>query len=134
MSNHTLVNYGGDYPEIQKYRDGWLVPVNITETIREDGSVSYDAHQVFTPVLTEHELERAFGDLKDLYPEDFKKAAFYHIRQKRDHLLTETDWLITKAKETETNISAALKDYRQALRDLPNVYESVDDVVFPVRP
>jgi hypothetical protein len=134
MSNHILVNYGGDCPEIQKYRDGWLVPVNITETTREDSSVSYDAYQVFVPVLTEHELEKAFGDLKDLYPEDFKKAAFYHIRQKRDQLLVETDWLITKAKETGTNIPAALKEYRQALRDLPDTYESADDVVFPVKP
>jgi hypothetical protein len=134
MSNHTLVNYGGDYPEIQKYRDGWLVPVNIIETTLENGSVSYDAYQVFVPVLTEHELEKAFGDLKDIYPEDFKKAAFYHIRQKRDQLLAETDWLITKAKETGTNIPAALKEYRQALRDLPDTYESADDVVFPMKP
>lgn len=134
MSNHTLVNYGGDYPEIQKYRDGYLIPVNITERTLEDGTVSYDAYQVFAPVLTEFELTNAFEDLKDLYPEDFKKAAFYHIRQKRDQLLADTDWLITKAKETGTNIPAALKEYRQALRDLPDAYESADDVVFPQKP
>jgi hypothetical protein len=133
MSEHTLVNYGGDYPKIREYRDGWLVPTNITETVREDGSISYDAYQIFVPVLTKHELEKAFGNLKDLYPEDFKNAEFYHIRQKRDQLIAETDWLITKAKELGTNIPATLKDYRQALRDLPNVYESADDVVFPVK-
>lgn len=134
MSDHTLVNYGGDYPEIQKYRDGWSIPVNITETTLEDGTIVYDAYQVFSPVLTKHELEKAFGDLKDLYPEDFKNAEFYHIRQKRDQLIAETDWLITKSKENDEEISIELKNYRQALRDLPQTYENADDVVWPVKP
>lgn len=135
MSNHTLVSYGGDYPQIQKYRDGWLIPVNIIETTDEmSGNKLYSAYQIFAPVLTEHELTKAFGDLKDLHPEDFKNAAFYHIRQKRDQLITETDWLITKAKETGTNISAALKTYRQELRDLPQRYESADEVIWPTKP
>ena len=135
MSNHTLVSYGGDYPQIQKYRDGWLIPVNITETTDEmSGNKLYSAYQIFTPVLTEYELTKAFGDLKNLYPEDFKNAAFYHIRQKRDQLIAETDWLITKAKETGTNISAALKTYRQELRDLPQTYENPDDVIWPNKP
>ena len=37
----------------------------------------------------------------------------------RNYLLSESDWVITKAKETGTNIPTGWKTYRQALRDLP---------------
>ena len=66
-----------------------------------------------------------------MYPEDYRNAAFYQIRQKRDKLIAETDWLITKAKENNEEVAQELKDYRQALRDLPNTYISASDVVFP---
>ena len=41
------------------------------------------------------------------------------LREERDRLIGQSDWRITKAKETSTNIPAAWKTYRQALRDLP---------------
>ena len=42
------------------------------------------------------------------------------LREERDRRLTECDWIITKNKELGTNIPAAWKTYRQALRDLPS--------------
>lgn len=104
-----------------------MVPVNITETIREDGSKVYDAYQIFTPVLTKHELEKAFGDLKDLYPQDFKNAEFYPIRQKRNQLIMETDWWVLPDQTPTTE----QLNYREALRNLPQSYENADDVIFP---
>ena len=41
------------------------------------------------------------------------------LREKRDELLVETDWVVTKATETGVAVSDAWKTYRQALRDLP---------------
>ena len=41
------------------------------------------------------------------------------LRVERDRLIGQSDWRIVKAKETSTNIPAAWKTYRQALRDLP---------------
>ena len=41
------------------------------------------------------------------------------LRVERDILIGQSDWRIVKAKETSTNIPAAWKTYRQALRDLP---------------
>ena len=41
------------------------------------------------------------------------------LREERDRLIGQSDWRITKAKETSTNIPAVWKTYRQALRDLP---------------
>ena len=41
------------------------------------------------------------------------------LREERDRLIGQSDWRIVKSKETSTNIPAAWKTYRQALRDLP---------------
>jgi len=41
------------------------------------------------------------------------------VRKYRDQLLNQTDWIVIKAKETDTNLSTEFKDWRQSLRDLP---------------
>jgi len=40
------------------------------------------------------------------------------VRQRRNQLLTETDWMVLKASETEWNIPAEVATYRQSLRDI----------------
>lgn len=42
------------------------------------------------------------------------------VREIRDRLLVETDWIVIKANETGTNLSAEFKAWRSALRDIPN--------------
>ena len=56
------------------------------------------------------------------------------LRAERNAKLTETDWVVTMHKELGTNIPAAMKTYRQALRDITNDYTSLDDVVWPEKP
>ena len=56
------------------------------------------------------------------------------LREVRNAKLAETDWEITKHKELGTNIPAALKTYRQSLRDITDTYTSLDDVVWPEKP
>ena len=56
------------------------------------------------------------------------------LRVERNAKLTETDWVITMHKELGTNIPAAWKTYRQALRDITDTYTSLDDVVWPEKP
>ena len=63
--------------------------------------------------------------------------AITDLRAKRDALLNQTDWIVTKAKETGTTIPTAWKTYRQELRDLTNgltTVEEVNAVEFPERP
>ena len=55
------------------------------------------------------------------------------VRLQRDRLLNETDWIVTKAKETSTNIPAAWKTYRQALRDVPSQSDP-DNITWPTKP
>lgn len=49
-----------------------------------------------------------------------------NLRKKRDQLLKETDWEIIKAADRGTGVQQNLKDYRQALRDLPSNYTTTD--------
>tara|TARA_R100001594_G_C4024909_1_gene259974 strand:- start:1010 stop:1381 length:372 start_codon:yes stop_codon:yes gene_type:complete len=41
------------------------------------------------------------------------------LRRQRDAKLTVTDWVVTKADETNSAVADNWKTYRQALRDLP---------------
>ena len=41
------------------------------------------------------------------------------LRDERNQLISETDWMIVKSQETGVAISNEWKTYRQALRDLP---------------
>ena len=63
------------------------------------------------------------------------------LREQRDKLLTETDWVTAKAMETEKPIPAEWKTYRQALRDLPATAEpqldengKLTNVTWPEKP
>ena len=54
------------------------------------------------------------------------------LRKFRDDLLDQTDWRAVK----DRTMSQAWKDYRQALRDLPQDFESANDAAdnWPVMP
>jgi len=62
-----------------------------------------------------------------------QELGLYQVRHKRDELLAQSDWVVTMHKEKGTNIPAAWKTYRQALRDITdgltvpfNKYDYVD--------
>jgi hypothetical protein len=56
------------------------------------------------------------------------------LRVERNQKLAETDWVVTMHKELGTNIPAAWKTYRQALRDITDSATSLDDVTWPEKP
>ena len=66
--------------------------------------------------------------------------AVRRLREHRDNLLKETDWVVTKANETGVAESEAWKTYRQKLRDLPTSSNPkldggfIKNVTFPNKP
>ena len=52
------------------------------------------------------------------------------LRQERDRLIAETDGWATSDRPMTADQTA----YRQALRDVPQNYTSLDDVVWPTKP
>jgi len=57
-----------------------------------------------------------------------------YFRNIRNRFLSETDWVITMHKELGTDIPAAWKTYRQALRDLPANTEDPLNPTWPTKP
>ena len=58
-------------------------------------------------------------------------AAWQEIRQQRDAKLSDTDWAVLPDSPHDTQ---AVRDYRQALRDLPQAYQNAAQVVWPINP
>ena len=52
------------------------------------------------------------------------------LRAERDRKLADTDWWAT----SDRTITDDQTTYRQALRDIPASYSSLDDVVWPTKP
>ena len=52
------------------------------------------------------------------------------LREERDRRLAETDWWAS----SDLTMSQARRDYRPALRDITQHYQSLDTVVWPVKP
>ena len=61
---------------------------------------------------TETEISNKISELDSV-------EAMRLLREVRNQLLSETDWMIVKSTETGVAISNDWKTYRQALRDLP---------------
>lgn len=55
------------------------------------------------------------------------------IRQVRKHKLIEADDLVNVAEDKEVN-TTPFRQYRQALRDIPQTYSNPEDVVWPQKP
>jgi hypothetical protein len=86
--------------------------------------------ETFTVELTAEEIAEREAYVRDVLP--VKQMAALRLR--RDQLLSDCDWVITMHKELGTNIPAAWKNYRQALRDLPANTEDPANPVWPTKP
>ena len=63
---------------------------------------------------TEEEVNAKISELE-------KEEPMRLLRQERNKLLAETDWMTIKYLESGIAMSASWKDYRQKLRDLPQI-------------
>ena len=57
-----------------------------------------------------------------------------YLREERNKRLADCDWVVIKARENGQQVSSAWKTYRQALRDITNTYDNLNDVVWPEKP
>ena len=80
--------------------------------------------------LTAEEIAERETYTRDVLPVEQMKE----LRLRRNQLLSDCDWVITMHKELGTNIPAAWKNYRQALRDLPENTEDPANPVWPTKP
>ena len=107
------------------------------ETSIRDGVEEIDG-QWFTkyvvgPVFTDTEDATA-AEQRAAYEQRIDEKAAEGARSQRNKLLSETDWVVTKAFETSTEIDASTTTYRQALRDVPEQAGFPHEVVWPELP
>lgn len=91
-------------------------------TLFEDGEISWDSiNEIEKP--TDAEIATAIQQVLEERP-------LKQLRHERNKLIVETDWWVLPDR-TPTQDQL---DYRQALRDITNIYTSTDDVVWPEKP
>lgn len=84
------------------------------------------------PFTTEEEAARDAEEAAWAAAADIRIATT--VRDQRDKLLSECDWIVIKAKETSTNVPAAWKTYRQALRDISSQEGFPNTITWPTKP
>lgn len=68
------------------------------------------------------------------YKKGIDDRAAESVRLQRDKLLSDTDWVVIKAKETGANLPAGFKAYRDALRDITKQEGFPHNVTWPEKP
>ena len=86
------------------------------------------------PVFTDIEGGDTASEQEAAYRTRIDTEAAASVRTQRDRLLAETDWVVTKAKETSTNIPATIKTYRQELRDISAAAGFPHTMTWPTKP
>lgn len=92
------------------------------EPVRDD-----EGNLLFETVDHPQEFTVEFEDLGDA-------VKWQHLRQKRDMLLTECDWTQLADSPLSPESKEAWVLYRQDLRNLPQEFESPEEVVWPSKP
>jgi len=77
-----------------------------------------------TPMPSQEELDAA-------WPQVQSDLAWDEVRAERDRLLAGSDWTQVADAPVDTAVWAA---YRQALRDVPQDFDTPEDVVWPTPP
>lgn len=70
------------------------------------------------------------SELESAYTAAVANAAIATLRQRRNQLLSETDYLAL----VDSTLTDEMKEYRQALRDLPANTEDPTNPVWPTKP
>ena len=97
---------------------------NITSIVDvEDSLKIFEGSKEITDTVDMAEVEAQAAILM----KDSKKA---QLRVERNKRIAETDWWAL----SDSNMTQEQEDYRKALRDITDVYDSLDDVVWPVKP
>jgi len=66
-------------------------------------------------------------------PAEILRKKWKAVRQKRNKLMDDTDWVVTRATESGQPVSKEWREYRQALRDITKATDP-DNIVWPTPP
>jgi len=86
--------------------------------------------------LLYHENSNVEFDEDERYSwfEAHKQQYIQVIRNDRNQRLKECDWIVVKSAEQNIDVPIEWVEYRQALRDITNLYDKQSDVIWPNKP
>ncbi|CAH7218076.1 hypothetical protein VCHA54P489_330047 [Vibrio chagasii] len=84
-------------------------------------------------LITKIQAVQMLLDEIDISQVTLRFSDFYEVRKAREQLFKEADDLINMALDLGKDASA-FRQYRQALRDIPQTYSNPEDVVWPQKP
>lgn len=64
---------------------------------------------------------------------DVPVVTWEEIRQKRNNLLLESDWVVIKAQESGKEVPKVWVEYREALRNI-TLQPNLQNIVWPIKP
>lgn len=104
------------------------------EEINGQWFTKYVVGPIFTEYTDSEGVVHTALEQENNYKANIDNNAAQSVRTQRDKVLQETDWIVIKAKETGTNLSAGFKAYRQALRDITLQEGFPHNVIWPTKP
>ena len=122
--------------------EGWKVIVDERPEITPDDlkNVSRNSSEDWEEV--DEKTLRVTYTLTDFTQEEvdvYAEEKWQRLRNKRDNLIQQTDWILTRAFEENLVVSSEVTSYRQELRDFPETIEDIltfkiDDTLWPAKP
>ena len=121
-----LVDYINYLPEGTTYNIKYYVSKRDAEELLDIDGKSYDPKQYVQSHFVPDDTARDKRILEEKWA---------NIRRRRNRLLTESDWVVVKAKEEHPNASIPSDwvDYRTELRDITKQSDP-DDITWPTKP
>ena len=121
---HKNVLFGGGISEEVAQSFGYSIVLNDPKPNYEELS-----HDIKTSVVEERE-----GRWYQTWRVIQRPDADSRVRDKRNQLLAESDWIVVMHTEKGTNIPAEWEVYRQELRDITDQSDFPYDVTWPTKP
>ena len=121
-----LDDYVSNKPEGTTYNIKYYASKRDAEEIKDDEGNSHDPKQY---------VQSHFVGQDDTRDARILAEKWVNIRTERNRLLTESDWVVVKAKEEHANASIPSDwvDYRTELRDITKQSDP-DDITWPTKP
>jgi hypothetical protein len=120
--------------------------ISFPRSITEDMLREYDVYPVTVQTNPEINTDTHYSKQSEFYQVDDKWFVQYYpeqlplnqaeknIREKRNKILTESDWIIVSSYEQQVSVPEIWIEYRQNLRDLPQQDGFPYDVTWPESP
>jgi hypothetical protein len=117
-----------------------LLPQAYVISLREvEGGVALDlkdaeSKEVFFTAPEIYPTEREAVDALQKWIQQMTPSSWELVRSHRNKLLADSDWTQLADAPLSPEQKQAWAAYRQALRDLPSVFATVEEVVWPTAP